>query len=115
VLTSLLVVIFISRGRAFADRRQAVALVCAAAAAVCVGVGRYVLSSPPPHTIPWLWGVGLLIVFGSAGLVIALVVPNSRFTPLVRMAAEWLELLAIVVVFPLAAWMTGLFTWVRMR
>jgi type VII secretion integral membrane protein EccD len=114
VLVGLIVVIFISRGRAFADRCQAVALVCAAAAAVCVGVCRYALSSPT-GIASWLCGVGILTIFGSAGLVLALVVPDSRFTPLVRMAAEWFELLAIVAAFPLAAWISGLFTWVRMR
>jgi type VII secretion integral membrane protein EccD len=114
VLAVLIVVIFISRGRAFADRRQAVALVCAGATAVCVGVTLYVLFSPSA-LIAWLWGVGGLTAFGSAGLVIALVVPGSRFTPLVRMAAEWLELLAIVAAFPLAGWIGGLFAWIRMR
>jgi predicted MFS family arabinose efflux permease len=31
------------------------------------------------------------------------------------MATEWLELVAIVVALPLAAWVGGLFGWVRMR
>jgi predicted MFS family arabinose efflux permease len=31
------------------------------------------------------------------------------------MATEWLELIAIVVALPLAAWVGGLFGWVRMR
>ena len=45
----------------------------------------------------------------------ALLVPVTRFTPLVRMVVEWLELIAIVAALPLAAWIGGLFTWVRMR
>jgi type VII secretion integral membrane protein EccD len=115
VLAGLFVLIFISRGRAFADKRQAVALVCGAAAALCVGVIRYVLHEPADSGSALLWGALALAVFAGAGLAAALLVPVTRFTPLVRMVAEWLELAAIVAAFPLAAWIGGLFTWVRMR
>jgi hypothetical protein len=56
-----------------------------------------------------------LALFAGAGLAAALLVPVTRFTPLVRMVAEWLELAAIVIALPLAAWVGGLFAWVRMR
>ena len=79
----LFVMIFISRARAFADRRQAVALVCGAAAAFCAGVARYVLSESTSHAL--LCGALVLIGFGAAGLAAALVVPVTPFTPLV----EW--------------------------
>ena len=113
VLGGLFVLIFISRARSFADRRQAVSLVCGAAAAFCAGVARYVLIEPPGTAL--LWGGLLLIGFGAAGLGAALLVPVTPFTPLVRMVAEWLELLAIAIALPLAAWTGGLFAWVRMR
>jgi type VII secretion integral membrane protein EccD len=115
VLAGLFVLIFISRGRAFADKRQAVALVCGAAAAVCAGVIKYVLHEPASSPEPVLWGAVVLGGFGAAGLVAALLVPVTRFTPLVRMIAEWLEIFAIITALPLAAWIGGLFTWVRMR
>jgi type VII secretion integral membrane protein EccD len=115
VLAGLFVLIFISRGRAFADKRQAVALVCGAAAALCVGVIRYVLHEPANSGAALLWGALALAIFAGAGLAAALLVPVTRFTPLVRMLAEWFELAAIVAAFPLAAWIGGLFTWVRMR
>ena len=115
VLAGLFVLIFISRGRAFADKRQAVALVCGAAAALCVGVIRYVLHEPADSVAALVWGGLVLAAFAGAGLAAALLVPVTRFTPLVRMLAEWLELAAIVAAFPLAAWIGGLFTWVRMR
>lgn len=114
VLAALFVVIFLSRGRAFADKRQAVALVCGAAAAVCAATIRYALAAPG-YTSGLLWGTVLLIVFAAAALTTALLVPLTRFTPLVRMVTEWVELVAIVLAFPLAAWVGGLFTWVRMR
>jgi type VII secretion integral membrane protein EccD len=115
VLAGLFVLIFISRGRAFADKRQAIALVCGAAAAVCVGVIKYVLHEPATSADAVLWGAVILAGFGGAGLVAALLVPVTRFTPLVRMVAEWLEIAAIIAAMPLAAWIGGLFTWVRMR
>ena len=111
----MLILIFVSRGRAYADRRQAVALVLGAAAAVCAGVARYILHWPADSWAPLLWGATLLIGFAAIGLVAALLVPVTRFTPLVRMITEWLEPAAIVVAMPLAAWIGGLFTWVRMR
>lgn len=115
VLAALFVLIFISRGRAFADKRQAVALVCGAAAATCVGVIKYGWHAPPASSTAVLWGALVLAGFGAAGLVAALLVPITRFTPLVRMIAEWLEIAAIIAALPLAAWIGGLFNWVRMR
>ena len=112
-LGALFILIFISRARAFADRRQAVALVGGAAAAFCVATARYVLREPTPTTL--LWGSGALIGFATAGLAAALLVPVTPFTPLVRMVTEWLELLAITAALPLAAWLGGLFAWVRLR
>ena len=115
VLTLLFVLIFISRGRAFADRRQAVALVCGAAAAFSAAVARYVVHAQSDTATALLWGALVLIGFAGAGLAAALLVPVTRFTPLVRMVTEWLELVAIVAALPLAAWIGGVFSWVRMR
>jgi type VII secretion integral membrane protein EccD len=115
LLAILFLLIFISRGRAFADRRQAVALVCGADAGGCSGVGRYVLHFPAESVAPLIWGSLLLAGFAAAGLAAALLVPVTRFTPLVRMVAEWLELAAVVIALPMAAWVGGLFNWVRMR
>ena len=114
VLVLLFVVIFISRGRAFADSKQAVAVVLGGCAAFCLGVARYVLAGAQDEWAP-LWGALTLAAFAAVGMAAALVVPGSRFTPLVRMATEWVELVAIVAALPLAAWIGGLFTWVRMR
>lgn len=114
-LVALFVVIFVSRGRAFADKHQAVALVCGAAMAVCLAVIRYALHASPDSISGLFWGTVLLIIVAGVALTAALLVPLTRFTPLVRMVTEWAELVAIVVALPLAAWVGGLFTWVRMR
>ena len=114
VLAGLFVLIFISRGRAFADKRQSVALVIGAGAATCAGVAKYVLDAPAGSS-PLLWGASALMAFAAFGLLAALLVPVTKFTPMVRMVTEWLELTAIVASMPLAAWISGLFNWVRMR
>jgi type VII secretion integral membrane protein EccD len=80
LLALLFVLIFISRGRAFADRRQAVALVCGAAAALCAGVARFVLHAPAGSIAPLIWGSVVLAGFGAMGLAAALLVPVTRFT-----------------------------------
>ena len=114
-LAVLFVLIFISRARAFSDRRQAVTLVCGAVAGFCSGAIRYALNPQSNSAIAVVIVSVVLLVFGAAALAAALWVPGTRFTPLVRMVAEWLELAAVVVALPLAAWISGLFTWVRMR
>ena len=86
-----------------------------AAAAVCAGVIKYVVHQPAASSESLLWGALILGGFGAASLTAALLVPITRFTPLVRMIAEWLEIVAIIAALPLAAWIGGLFTWVRMR
>ena len=113
VLSALFVVIFVSRARVFTARRQAVPLVLGAAAAVCAGVTRHVAGSMPDAAA--MFGALLLVGFAGVALTAALVIPAASFTPLVRTAAEWLELLAIVAALPLAGWIGGLFSWVRMR
>ncbi len=116
VLVLLFVVVFISRGRAFADRKQAVAVVLGGCTAFFAGVLRYVTAVTGDEPVLVLLCATLTLgVFAAAALAAALLVPGSRFTPLVRMAAEWIELVAIVIALPLAAWLGGLFAWVRMR
>lgn len=115
VLSGLFVVIFISRARTFADHRQAVALVMGAGAGMCAMMLRYVLLGPPVSVSSLAICAAVLGCFSAAGLFAALVVPETRYTPMVRMLAEWCELVAIIAAFPLAAWISGLFAWVRMR
>lgn len=115
LLSLLIVIVFISRARSFTDRRQAVTLVVGAAAAFFVGVARLVTAATTTSVMPLLLGTVVLVVFAGATLAAGLLVPVTRFTPLVRMLVEWLELLAITAALPLAAWIGGLFAWIRMR
>jgi len=114
-LVLVFVLIFIKRARAFSDRRQAMALVLGAAAMLCAVAACRVIYAQGSSAVPFVWSAIGLTIFAATGLAAALLVPVTRFTPLVRMLTEWVELAAIVVALPLSALICDLFTWVRMR
>ena len=111
LVAGLVVGIFITQGRGFAAKYQAVALVCGASAAVCAGAVRYGIAGPPVDGV--LWPAVAVAGFAGLGLVAALVVPATRFRPFIRLAVEWAEVLALIVVLPASAALAGLFTWLR--
>ncbi|MBW0012712.1 type VII secretion integral membrane protein EccD, partial [Mycobacterium sp.] len=113
LVAGLTVGIFITQGRGFAAKYQAIALVCGACAAVCGGVAKYALAGPRDLEAGLLWPVVLVVAFAASGLAAALLVPATRFRPLVRLTVEWLEVLAMIVLLPAAAALGGLFTWLR--
>ncbi|BBY55764.1 ESX-2 secretion system protein eccD2 [Mycolicibacillus koreensis] len=114
-LVGLFVVIFAGRSRALTARHPAAALLCGAGGAVCATVLRYVVAEAPQSTTALATAAAVFAGVAGGALLAALLVPTARFTPLVRMAVEWIELAAIVAALPLAAGLCGLFTWVRMR
>ncbi len=113
VVAGLVVGIFIIQGRGFAAKYQAVALVCGACAAVCAGVVKYAATAPRDVETGLLWPASIVVVFAALGLAAALLVPATRFRPLIRLTVEWLEVVAMIVLLPAAAALGGLFTWLR--
>ncbi|WP_082964495.1 type VII secretion integral membrane protein EccD [Mycobacterium sp. E796] len=113
LVAGLVVGIFITQGRGFAAKYQAVALVCGACAAVCAGVVKYALAGPRGLEAALVWPAALVVAFAALGLAAALLVPATRFRPLIRLTVEWLEVLAMIVLLPAAAALGGLFTWLR--
>ncbi len=105
--------IFITQGRGFAAKYQAVALVCGASAAVCAGAIRYCTALPADAGGGMLWPAVVVAGFAAAGLAAALLVPATRFRPVMRLAVEWAEVLALIAVLPAAAALAGLFSWLR--
>jgi len=104
--------IFITQGRGFAAKYQAIALVCGACAAVCAGVVKYALAARNVE-LGLLWPAVAVGVFAASGLAAALLVPAMRFRPIIRLTVEWVEVLALIVLLPAAAALGGLFTWLR--
>jgi type VII secretion integral membrane protein EccD len=113
LVAGLAVGLFITQGRGFAAKYQAVALVCGAAAAVCAGVVKYALAAPKDVVGGLLWPAVAVAVFAALGLAAALLVPTVRFRPLVRLTVEWVEVLAMIALLPAAAALGGLFAWLR--
>ncbi|WP_342228800.1 type VII secretion integral membrane protein EccD [Mycobacterium avium] len=113
VVAGLVVGIFITQGRGFAAKYQAVALVCGASAAVCTGVVKYALAAPHDAMTGLLWPVVAVATFAAFGLAAALLVPTMRFRPFIRLTVEWVEVLAFIVLLPAAAALGGLLTWIR--
>ncbi|ORB72388.1 type VII secretion integral membrane protein EccD [Mycobacterium scrofulaceum] len=113
VVAGLVVGIFITQGRGFAAKYQAVALACGAAAAVCAGVVKYAVAEPKDVVSGLLWPAVAVAAFAACGLAAALLVPTVRFRPFIRLTVEWVEVLAFIVLLPAAAALGGLFTWIR--
>src|SRR5208283_4360051 len=113
VVAGLVVGIFITQGRGFAAKYQAVALMCGASAAVCAGVIKYAVAEPKDVLTGLLWPAVAVAAFAALGLAAALLVPAMRFRPFIRLTVEWAEVLAFIVLLPAAAALGGLFTWIR--
>lgn len=113
LVAGLVVGIFITQGRGFAAKYQAVALVCGASAAVCAAILKYALAAPRNLPGGLVLPVVAVAAFAALGLAAALLVPATRFRPLIRLTVEWLEVLAMIVLLPAAAALGGLFSWLR--
>ncbi len=113
LVAGLVVGIFITQGRGFAAKYQAVALVCGASAAVCAGVVKYATAEPRDAMDGLLWPAAAVACLAAFGLAAALLVPAMRFRPFIRLTVEWAEVLALIVLLPAAAALGGLFTWLR--
>lgn len=113
VVAGLVVALFITQGRGFAAKYQAVALVCGAAGAVCAGVVKYALAASRDVAGVLLWPALTVVAFAALALAAALLVPAMRFRPLIRLTVEWVEVLAMIALLPAAAALGGLFAWLR--
>lgn len=113
VVAGLVAGIFLTQGRGFAAKYQAIALVCGASAAVCAGVVKYAVAAPRDVMTGLMWPAVAVASFAALGLAAALLVPTMRFRPFIRLTVEWVEVLAFIVLLPAAAALGGLFTWIR--
>ncbi|MEO8814035.1 MAG: type VII secretion integral membrane protein EccD, partial [Mycobacterium sp.] len=113
LLCGLVAGLFITQGRGFAARVQAIALVFGACTAVLTGIVKFALAAAGDTAGGFLWPTAIVVVFAGFGLTAGLLVPETKFVPWIRLAVEWLEVLAFIVVGVLGAWLGGLFVWVR--
>lgn len=100
-------------GRSYTDRWQsAILAVVAVTIAETVAV-RYVVGlwSLPALTI----GSAMLVAVPACGLIAAVVVPRSVYTPVFKQAVEIVEYLLLTAVFPLSFWVMDVFAAIRYR
>ncbi|HEY0808126.1 MAG TPA: type VII secretion integral membrane protein EccD [Pseudonocardiaceae bacterium] len=103
--------VLLLRGRTYANGAQAVALLLTGmltAAGLLVG---WLVEASPTNRLVLVFGV--LVVVAAGTLVIGVVFPEQRFSPVLRRAVDVLEALLIVSVLPLALAVMNLYGNVR--
>lgn len=99
--------------RSYTDRWQATLLTVAGVTIVAATSARYALEL---WTAPALLiTCAVMVAIPAAGLIAAMVVPNSFYTPVVKQAVEWLEYALLLTIWPLAFWLMDVFAAIRYR
>jgi type VII secretion integral membrane protein EccD len=103
--------VLLLRGRTYANGAQAVALLLTgmlAAGGMLIG---WSIEASTAHRLLYVFPA--LLVIAAATLVIGIVFPDQRFSPVLRRAVDVLEALLIVSVLPLALAVMNLYTGIR--
>ncbi|HEU4359882.1 MAG TPA: type VII secretion integral membrane protein EccD, partial [Mycobacterium sp.] len=82
------------RGRSFRDRWQSITVAMTGLVIVAAVVVRIVVVLWTPVAL--CVGLGVLLVLPAAGLLAAVVVPNTIYSPLFRKFVEWIEYLCLM-------------------
>lgn len=101
------------RGRSFRDRRQAVTVTLSGLVIVAAVVLRFVVVLWTPTAV--VVGVSVLVLVPMLGLLSAVIVPNTIYSPLFRKFVEWIEYLCLMPLFPLALWLMNTYEAIRYR
>lgn len=101
------------RGRSFRDRWQAVTVTLTGLVIVAAVVVRFVVVLWTPTTL--VVGVAVLVLVPMFGLLSAVIVPNTIYSPLFRKFVEWIEYLCLMPLFPLALWLMNTYEAIRYR
>jgi type VII secretion integral membrane protein EccD len=111
LLGALLAVVTLLRGRPYQSRDQRGAMLVAGSASLGIGaVGIYVSSNT---AIQLTAVVGGLVVLALIALTYGLGVAGRRIPPTWGRALDVVEILLILGVIPMAAWVCGLYDWIR--
>ena len=95
VVAGLVVGIFITQGRGFAAKYQAVALACGAWPRCAPELSSTLITAPKDVVAGLLWPAVAVAAFAALGLAAALLMPTVRFRPFIRLTVEWVEVLAL--------------------
>lgn len=100
-------------GRSYTDRWQSAILAVSAVTIAEMVAVRYVVQlwSLPALVI----GSAVLVAVPACGLIAAVIVPRSVYTPVFKQAVEIVEYLLLTAVFPLSFWVMDVFASIRYR
>ncbi|KAA2264698.1 type VII secretion integral membrane protein EccD [Solihabitans fulvus] len=104
-------IVLLMRGRAYANGSQAVALLASgmlAGAGVLIG---WLWETPAANRLLFVFGT--LVIVGAGALVLGVIFPGQRFSPVLRRTVDVLEALMIAAVLPLALGVMDLYTVMR--
>jgi ESX secretion system protein EccD len=111
ILAAVVSLVLLLRGRTYANGSQAVALLISG---IIAGAGLllgWLMSASALDRLVYVFGV--LVLVGAATLVVGIVFPERRFSPVLRRSVDVLEAVLIAAVLPLALWVMNLYSVVR--
>jgi type VII secretion integral membrane protein EccD len=109
-LCVLLAVVLLLRARPYPDRRQRLAMLTAGGLGLgLAAVVTYLNSAPLARSLGFPAGLGILAVVALTCGALA----GRRMSPVWGRALDIVEIVLILAVLPLAAWVGGLFAWIR--
>lgn len=111
LLSIVVALVLLLRGRSYANGAQAIALLTTgmlATAGVAIGA---ISAASPIARLAYVFGV--LVIVAAGALVIGVVFPQQKFSPVMRRTVDIIEAILIAVVLPLALAVMGLYSVVR--
>ena len=102
-------VVLMFRGRTYAGAQQAVPLIAAGISVILVLLGDMAWTHRDHALVVFAITMTVLLL----ALVLGILAPQNTFSPVMRRAAELLDLAAIAAIVPLICWVSGLFALMR--
>lgn len=102
-------VVLMFRGRTYAGAHQAVPLISAGISVVLALLGGMAWTHRDHALVVFAITMTVLLL----SLILGILAPQNTFSPVMRRAAELLDLAAIAAIVPLICWVSGLFALMR--
>jgi type VII secretion integral membrane protein EccD len=111
LLCTVLALLLMLRARPLSGRRQRLTVLIAGTGGLALATAAYLAAAAPVVRVAVIPGV--LVLVAVIALVYGLAVTGRRISPVWGRLLDIAEILLIVAVVPLAAWVSGLYGWIR--
>ncbi|WP_447004494.1 type VII secretion integral membrane protein EccD [Saccharothrix isguenensis] len=111
LLAIVVTLVLLLRGRSYANGAQAVALLASGMAAGAGVLLGWLMESSPGDRLLFVFGT--LVVIGAGALVLGVIFPHQKFSPVLRRTVDVLEAILIAAVLPLALAVMDLYVAMR--